>query len=109
MVIDNSVKEHYNEGQYRISMKKIVAYSYLKQIEMESEEFKCNEQYKIDSADSLHDGSEEESKTTRNFEEDTWTHIENTNLYISSVNLDQRFDPYHYIRFIGVVKGKNAI
>lgn len=109
VIVDNSVEHHYNDDQYsRISIKKIVAYSLLKQIEMESEEYNCNEQYRIQiRSDHLNgDNSKGNHKSRRDFEEDAWTHIEDTNLYISSVNIDKNLDPYHYIRIIGVVKGE---
>lgn len=106
VVIENSVDEPYNGDQYRIAMKKIVAYSLLKQIEMESEEYNCNKQYSTSSTYSERDDRSNGNRNgTRDFIEDTWTHIEDTNLYVSSVNVDRRLDPYVYIRMIGVVKG----
>ncbi|KAH0810404.1 hypothetical protein GEV33_012386 [Tenebrio molitor] len=68
---------------------KIVAYSLLKQIEIESEEIKCGK---------ISVGGEER----RN--EGLWTNLGGSNLYIYSVYYDRRLYPYQYLRIIAMVK-----
>ncbi|KAJ3625083.1 hypothetical protein MTP99_018651 [Tenebrio molitor] len=70
---------------------KIVAYSLLKQIEIESEEIKCGK---------ISVGGEER----RN--EGLWTNLGGSNLYIYSVYYDRRLYPYQYLRIIAMVKGE---
>lgn len=101
--INTPVEDHYDGNQYRINIKKIVAYSLSKQIEMESEEYFCKGTYRI-KKEELNPNI---IKSHMIEEENIWIPIPKTNLYVSSVNLDRRLDPYHYIRIIGLVKGKN--
>lgn len=75
---------------------------------MDSEERRCDETYLITNnlwkRDVESKGNDEEIKKSQ---EEYWKRVEDTDLYISSVHLDRRLDPYHYIRMIGAVEGKN--
>lgn len=85
---------------YSGGIKTIVAYSLLKQIEIESEEYNCKLQLTgNNSTDNVNRTS------TIQPDGDDWIRIEDSNIFVSSVNLDERLDPYNYIRIIAVVKG----
>lgn len=107
ILIGDTVEEHLNGDQSRIGIKKIVAYSLMKHIEMDYEEYSCKESYEMYNEKRLHIGPEEKENVKFGSEQESWTHVRSTNLYISTVNLDLRLDPYHYIRIIGVVKGNH--
>lgn len=38
-----------------------------------------------------------------------WTNIDGSALYVLSVHMDRRLDPYHYVRIIGMIKGNYYI
>ncbi|CAG9767255.1 unnamed protein product [Ceutorhynchus assimilis] len=74
-------------------VKKIVAYSLNKQIELDGEEFYCDKQFAIsDNISYYKDGL-------------FWKKIENEEVYVTSLTLDERLYPYRYLRIVGVVKG----
>lgn len=75
-----------------VTVKKIVSYSLRKRIELEGEEYFC--------------------QNLKNFSVQPivlstfWHKVSNTQLYITSVTLDKRLRPFHYVRVVGAVKGK---
>ncbi|KAJ8929863.1 hypothetical protein NQ314_017468 [Rhamnusium bicolor] len=97
---------------YDSTVKKIVAYSLLKQIEIESEEYICNGQFNLSENNYKEiKGSVEVNNNRQKIVEwkdedrdSTWAKIDNSNLYVSSVNMDKRLDPYHYVRIIGMIR-----
>ncbi|XP_044759848.1 uncharacterized protein LOC123317399 [Coccinella septempunctata] len=78
-------------GNDYYNVKNIVAYSLLKRIENESEEFSCGDDFRF----------------PKNFEErgGLWTKVGGTGLYVLSVHFDTRLSPYNFIRIIGMTKG----
>ncbi|XP_045477235.1 uncharacterized protein LOC123682570 [Harmonia axyridis] len=75
------------------SVKNVVAYSLLKQIENDSEEFFCDGSFRFprDSSGVGKGG--------------VWTKVDGTELYVLSVHFDTRLSPYHFVRIIGMTRG----
>ncbi|XP_044252706.1 beta-1,4-galactosyltransferase galt-1-like [Tribolium madens] len=81
-----------NRGLKSEKNRKIVAFSLKKQIEIESEEVDCSGGVLI----------EEKSE---NLENEKWTQLDGTNIFIYSIYLDRRLEPHHYLRIMTMVKG----
>ncbi|KAF7282086.1 hypothetical protein GWI33_003270 [Rhynchophorus ferrugineus] len=77
-----------------ITVTKIVAYSLKKTLELDGEIYNCNKT----NFDNIEDRSIQ-------FDDQGWKRIENSDVYVLSVNLDNRLKPYTYIRIISVIKG----
>lgn len=75
-------------------VKKIVAYSLNKQMELEGQEYFCDKDFQNFNISNI--------KYASGF----WNRVDGTELYVTSVTLDKRLEPYHYLRIIGVIKGK---
>lgn len=82
-------------------VKNIVAYSLLKKIEIESEHYACEER----SSDDEINHSAINGSVERDNDENVWTNINGSSLYVLSVHTDRRLDPYHYVRIIGMIRG----
>lgn len=74
-------------------VKKIVAFSLNKQIELDSEEVFCDKK------------TINWRKIVKLINNNVWTNVIDTNLYVYSVHFDRRLDPYHFLRIVGVVEG----
>lgn len=73
------------------NVKNIVAYSLLKRIENESEEFFCGGDFQVPRMDVGR--------------YNLWTKVDGTEIYVLSVHFDTRLSPYNFIRIIGMTKG----
>lgn len=75
-----------------VSVKTIVSYSLRKRIELEGEEYFCQNLRNVSV----------ESIVLSSF----WYKVSDAELYITSVTLDKRLKPFNYVRVVGAVKGK---
>ncbi|XP_050302557.1 uncharacterized protein LOC126740526 [Anthonomus grandis grandis] len=83
----NNIVENQSEKPSTV-LKKIVAYSLRKQIEFDGHEFTCqNLTYKINHSQSTF-----------------WNKVPNMEIFITSVYLDSRLEPYKYLRIIAANK-----
>ncbi|CAH0564511.1 unnamed protein product [Brassicogethes aeneus] len=81
-----------NQRQFdRTPVKKIVAYSLLKQIEKDSEEIECEFKYFKDNVTLGYDTE--------------WYQVDGTNVFVYSVHKDLRLQPYQFVRIVSMTKG----
>lgn len=78
-----------------LPVKKIMAYSLKKQIELDGKEFVCEKKFSKNSAISSNEAT-------------FWSKVVDMEVYVTSVTLDQRLEPYSYLRIVGVIKGEHC-
>lgn len=107
ITIDQDLPKAKNFGG---NVKNIVAYSLLKKIEIESEQYTCDEELTTGKINySAINGSVEvdnnDTVVEWNDDGNAWTNIDGSGLHVLSVHMDRRLDPYHYVRIIGMIRG----
>ncbi|XP_030756656.1 uncharacterized protein LOC115882603 [Sitophilus oryzae] len=90
MVLDVSNRDATSSSG--LSVTNIVAYSLKKRVELDSEEYFCD---KIEKSVDESDGYSGKS----------WRRIRDSEVYVYSVNMDRRLEPYIYLRIIAMIKG----